>query len=105
MVLSSIAECRKALDYLAEVGESEEVCVVLRDAPCPVKSQVATETPVGFGWHQLVLRDDNTLTCPACGKVFRSKRRELTRLDRIAFGSLSPKVPFSQGVEQLLMHS
>lgn len=104
MILSSIAECRKALEYLKEKGTTSGTLVELQGVPCPVR----TQEPNGelcVGGHQLVLLDDKTLKCQFCGKVFHSKHQALTREDCIRFGSLDPKVPFEQELGQKISHS
>ena len=96
-ILSSIAECRKALEYLKMTGKDSETLVELKGVPCPAREQHANG--VLCEAHQLVLQDDKTLRCRFCGKVFYSKYQALTREDCIMFGSLDPKVPFEQGFE------
>lgn len=39
MILPSIAECRKALEYLKGKGKSSETLVELRGVPCPARNQ------------------------------------------------------------------
>lgn len=98
MILSSIAECRKALEYLKVRGTDSETFVELKGVPCPGRKQ-ESNGDLCEG-HQLVLLDDKTLRCRFCGKVFHSKHQALTREDYISFGSLDPKVPFEQELGQ-----
>lgn len=104
MVLSSIAGCRKALAWLTEAGLTEGTHVELRGAACPMREQDTNEWQDTLLGHQLVVLDHNRLQCQSCDKVFRSKHRALTPEDRIQFARLDPRVPFSQGVEQLSVH-
>lgn len=105
MVLSSIAQCRKALAWLTEAGLTEGTHVELRGVACPVRVQDTNGGQDTLPWHQLVVLDHNRLQCQTCGKVFRSKHLELTPVDRIQFARLDPRIPFVQGVEQLSVHS
>lgn len=93
MILPSIAECRKAIDYLTEAGEISSTTVMLDGGRRPCPAQPASEEPA-FRGHQLVLRDDNTLECELCGRKYRSIHRELTPLERLCFEKLSPTCPF-----------
>ena len=102
-ILSSIAECRKVLEYQKMTGKDSETLVELKGVPCPAREQHANGGLCAG--HQLVLQDDKTLRCQFCGKVFHSKHQALTREDYIRFGSLDPEVPFEQGPEQTISHS
>lgn len=93
MIQSSIAECRKAIDYLTEAGEISSTTVMLDGEKHLCPAQPASEAPMSRG-HQLVLRDDNTLECELCGRKYHSSHRELTRLERHCFEKLSPAYPF-----------
>ena len=97
MVLSSIPECRKALEYLKEKGTKSETLVELKGVQCPSREQEPTSGLCAG--HQLTELDDNRLKCRFCGKVFHSKRQALTREDYILFGSLDPKVHFGRQPE------
>lgn len=92
-VLPSIAECRKAIDYLTEVGEISSTTVMLDGEKRPCPAQPANEEPT-FRGHQLVLRDERTLVCELCGRKYRSSHQELTQLERHCYGKLSPTCPF-----------
>lgn len=93
MIQSSIAECRKAIDYLTEAGGISSTTVMLDGEKRPCPAQPASEAPM-FQGHQLVLRDDKTLVCELCGRKYRSSHRELTRLERHCFEKLSPTCSF-----------
>lgn len=105
MVLSSIAECSKALAWLKEVTLLEETLVELRGGVCPLKSQAPNAGQGILLGHQLVPLGHNKLHCSACHRVFHSKRQALTPIDCIVFSKLDPRVPFGQGAEELLWHS
>ena len=93
MILSSIAECRKAIDFLTEVGEIGATTIMLNGAKRPCPGQPASGTPM-FRGHQLVLRDDKTLVCSVCGRKYRSSHQELTKVERYAHERLLPSCPF-----------
>lgn len=94
MVLPSIADCTKALEWLREAGRAEETDVELRGAVCPERVQGSNEEQDMLLGHRLVVLADTRLQCRVCGKVFRSKHRALTQVDRIVFARLDPSVPF-----------
>ena len=93
MVLPSTVECRKAIDYLTEVGEISSTTVMLDGGKRRCPAQSANEAPM-FQGHQLVLLDDKTLVCELCGRKYRTSHRELTRLERLCYEKLSPTCPF-----------
>lgn len=98
MVLSSIAECRKAIDFLSQAGELSVTTVMLRGEKHPCPKSPANDMPMYRG-HQLILRDDNTLECRLCGRKYRSVRQELTREERYLYETLSPKCSFERQAE------
>lgn len=97
ILLTSTADCRKAIAYLTETGELEETDVVLRLALAQDLKPQPTDTQCSQGRHTVVLRDNNMI-CQSCGKVFRSKHQALTIQDRVLFESLSPRRPFAQQI-------
>lgn len=98
MILSSIAECMKAIDYQTEVGATETTDIGLRDAFCSCAGQRRNAWP-GYLGHRLVRLGCNTLVCRDCGKQFHTQRQKLTPKDRIAFEALDPKRRFAQRFE------
>ena len=104
MVLSSIPECRKALEFLHEKRKESGIHVELKGVPCPARIQDSNAMPNCLG-HQLILQGDNKLKCQFCGKEFHSKHQALTREDYILFGSLDPKIPFGRLHELIREHS
>lgn len=98
MVLSSIAESRKAIDFLSQAGELSATTVMLRGEKHPCSKSPANDMPMYQG-HQLILRDDNTLECRLCGRKYRSVRQELTREERYLYETLSSKCSFEQQAE------
>ena len=95
MVLSPIAECRKAIEFLTEAGRLEATDVVLGGEPCPCGVSQDNE-PQGLKGHRIVLLDGNTLVCRDCGKLFHTRHRALTERDRVVFEALNPSRPFSR---------
>jgi hypothetical protein len=98
MILSSIAECMKAIDYQTEVGATETTDVGLRGEVCTCAEQRRNAWP-GYQGHRLVRLCDNTLVCRDCGKLFHTQHQKLTPKDRIEFEALDPKRPFAQRFE------
>lgn len=98
MILSSIAECRKAIDFLSQAGELPATTVMLRGEKHPCPKSPANDMPMYRG-HRLVLRDDNTLECRECGRKYRSVRQELTREERYLYETLSPRYSFERQAE------
>lgn len=96
-IQSSIEECRKAIDYLTEVGEISSTTVMLSGEIDPCPGQHSNELPM-FQGHQLILLDENTLVCEECGRRFESSRQELTIEERIVFQGLSAKHPFDSPI-------
>lgn len=98
MILSSIAECMKAIEYQREIGGTETTDVGLRDDVCSYAERRRNAWP-GYVGHRLVRLNGNTLVCRDCGKLFHTPRQKLTPKDRIEFEALDPKRPFSQRFE------
>ena len=98
MILSSIAECMKAIEYETEVGAPGTTVVGLRDDVCSCSVQRRNAWP-GYLGHRLVRLGCNTLVCRDCGKQFHTQRQKLTLRDRIAFEALDPKRRFVERFE------
>ena len=98
MILSSIAECRKAIDFLLQAGEYSATTVMLRGETHPCPKSLANDMPMYRG-HQLVLRDDNTLECRECGRKYRSVHQELTKEEQYLYETLSPRCSFEPQAE------
>lgn len=93
MVLSSIVACRKAIDFLKEVGEFEGVEIRLHSAKDPCQKQQPNE-PLYYQGHRIVPREGNKLVCLSCGKEYHIGHRVLTQSEQYALESLLPKTHF-----------
>ena len=98
MILSSIAECMKAIEYQREIGGTETTDIGLRDDVCSCSERRRNAWP-GYLGHRLVRLGCNTLVCRDCGKQFHTQRQKLTPKDRIAFEALDPKRRFVERFE------
>ena len=93
MILSSIAQCRKAIAFLTEVGDLEATDVVLGSVPCPSEG-LRRNVPPGLKGHRIVLLGGSTLVCRDCGKLFHTGHRAPSKQERAAFEALHPAHPF-----------
>lgn len=99
MILSSIAQCRKAIEFLTEVGDLKATDVVLGSEPC-LSEGLRRNVPQGLKGHRIIHLGGSTLVCRDCGKLFHTRHQVLSERDRVVFEALNPRRPFSRPFER-----